>query len=80
MIEVIRVTELQNKRKSIEVICPKCGNPGRLRMSRANIFGDIKFRVIHGREYRQRVCSFGLNSEEYDGLYEVFMSVKGEEI
>ena len=73
MIEVISITELQNHRTSIELICPKCGNPGRLRIiSPKSEVGLVRFKIVHGADYRQRTCTFGYSSEEYEELREIY--------
>ena len=78
MIEVVEVKKLQNKKLSITVICPRCGEEGTLRVGKRNIFGrPMKFLVVHGKEWKKKTCSFGSTSDEYEILREIY-SIKEE--
>jgi len=73
MIHIIEITELQNHRTSILLKCPKCGNPGRLRViSPKSEVGVVRFKIVHGREFRQRTCTFGFSSDCYEELRRIY--------
>ncbi len=73
MVKVIEIEQLQNHRTSILLQCPRCGNPGRLRViSPKSEVGIVRFKIVHGREFRQRTCTFGYSSGEYEELREIY--------
>ena len=73
MIDILKVEKLQNHRTSVLLKCPKCGNPGRLRIiSPKSDVGKVRFKVIHGYEYRYKCCTFGFSSEWYEDLERIY--------
>jgi len=72
LIEVKRINSNPRK-KSIFVICPKCGKVGKLRVLSKNIFGKRKYAIDHG-EYKCKISFF--DGEIWDMLDEVYRKVR----
>ena len=67
--------------KSIVILCPKCGKPGRLVVERRrSLDGKIAaFRVFHGPVYDTRnSCRIGVSHPAFEELLEIYERKKSK--
>ena len=76
----IRYYAGRTTKTAIFVRCPKCGRIGKLRKARKTLFGN-KYVIRHQRHgrYSESVCHFGVYSEHWEYLDEIYRKYKEEE-
>ena len=68
------VYEPVNSRDSIIVICPRCGEEGKLtRNGKRKVTELIIFRIDH----KDHTCSIGTCTEAYDEILEIYKKYRG---
>ncbi len=76
----IRYYAGRTTKTAIFVRCPKCGRIGKLRRCGKTLFGNkyVIRHIRHGR-YSESVCCFGVYSEHWEYLDEIYRKYKTEE-